>query len=200
MAGLIASQGLGVYTTSKYAVVGLSETLVKDLRPYGIGVSVLCPMGVATRIRDSERSRPPSLRNEAAAAAAPVELIGRTLAPALGTPGADEPDRGAGLEAAAHPQSDGTAHGTEPAADERHARPAGGGREGQQRVEPRPGARPPDLHGRPGHAEARDRVRRAQPAREPAPADDARRKRSERRRHPSGKGVRVGPAGTSSGP
>src|SRR2546426_6477415 len=81
MAGLIASQGLGVYNTSKYAVVGLSETLVKDLRPYGIGVSVLCPMGVATRIRDSERGRPPALRNEGAAAVAPVELIGRTLAP-----------------------------------------------------------------------------------------------------------------------
>ncbi len=81
MAGLIASQGLGVYNTSKYAVVGLSETLAKDLRPYGIGVSVLCPMGVATRIRDSERGRPPALRNEGAAVAAPVELIGRTLSP-----------------------------------------------------------------------------------------------------------------------
>ena len=32
MAGLIASQGLGVYNTTKYAVVGLSETLAKDLR------------------------------------------------------------------------------------------------------------------------------------------------------------------------
>jgi NAD(P)-dependent dehydrogenase (short-subunit alcohol dehydrogenase family) len=81
MAGLVASQGLGVYNTSKYAVVGLSETLVKDLRPYGIGVSVLCPMGVATRIRDSARNRPPALRNEAAPAARAVELIGRTLAP-----------------------------------------------------------------------------------------------------------------------
>ena len=55
MAGLIATQGLGVYNTTKYAVVGLSETLAKDLRPYGIGVSVLCPMGVETRILDSER-------------------------------------------------------------------------------------------------------------------------------------------------
>ncbi len=81
MAGLIASQGLGVYNTSKYAVVGLSETLAKDLRPYGIGVSVLCPMGVATRIRDSGRNRPAALRNEVAATAAPVELIGRTLSP-----------------------------------------------------------------------------------------------------------------------
>lgn len=79
MAGLIASQGLGVYNTSKYAVVGLSETLAKDLRPYGIGVSVLCPMGVATRIRASERARPAHLRNEGDRAGEPTELIGRTL-------------------------------------------------------------------------------------------------------------------------
>jgi NAD(P)-dependent dehydrogenase (short-subunit alcohol dehydrogenase family) len=81
MAGLIASQGLGVYNTSKYAVVGLSETLAKDLKPYRIGVSVLCPMGVETRIRDSERNRPPALRNEREPAAAAVDLIGRSLAP-----------------------------------------------------------------------------------------------------------------------
>lgn len=79
MAGLIASQGLGVYNTSKYAVVGLSETLAKDLKPYGIGVSVLCPMGVETRIRESERSRPAVLRNEPGVAEAAVELIGRYL-------------------------------------------------------------------------------------------------------------------------
>jgi NAD(P)-dependent dehydrogenase (short-subunit alcohol dehydrogenase family) len=80
MAGLVASKGLGVYNTSKYAVVGLSETLAKDLKPYRIGVSVLCPMGVETRIRDSERNRPAPLRNERAAAE-PVELIGRYLSP-----------------------------------------------------------------------------------------------------------------------
>ncbi len=80
MAGLIASQGLGVYNTSKYAVVGLSETLAKDLRPYGIGVSVLCPMGVATRIRQSDRNRPAALRNEAETPRDHMELIGRTLA------------------------------------------------------------------------------------------------------------------------
>jgi NAD(P)-dependent dehydrogenase (short-subunit alcohol dehydrogenase family) len=81
MAGLVASKGLGVYNTSKYAVVGLSETLVKDLKPYRIGVSVLCPMGVETRIRESERNRPPGLRNEGDAGGEPVELIGRYLAP-----------------------------------------------------------------------------------------------------------------------
>jgi NAD(P)-dependent dehydrogenase (short-subunit alcohol dehydrogenase family) len=82
MAGLIASQGLGIYNTSKYAVVGLSETLAKDLRPYRIGVSVLCPMGVATQIRASERNRPAALRNDQPAAT-PVELIGRTLPPEM---------------------------------------------------------------------------------------------------------------------
>ena len=81
MAGLIASKGLGVYNTSKYAVVGLSETLAKDLKPYRIGVSVLCPMGVETRIRQSERNRPAALRNEGTAEGEPVELIGRYLAP-----------------------------------------------------------------------------------------------------------------------
>jgi NAD(P)-dependent dehydrogenase (short-subunit alcohol dehydrogenase family) len=79
MAGLVASQGLGVYNTSKYAVVGLSETLAKDLRPYGIGVSVLCPMAVATAINASERNRPPALRNDGASASQPVALMGRTL-------------------------------------------------------------------------------------------------------------------------
>ena len=81
MAGLIASKGLGVYNTSKYAVVGLSETLAKDLKPYRIGVSVLCPLGVQTQIRQSERNRPAALRNERDERAAPVELIGRSLAP-----------------------------------------------------------------------------------------------------------------------
>ncbi len=81
MAGLIASKGLGVYNTSKYAVVGLSETLAKDLRSYRIGVSVLCPLGVQTRIRDSERNRPAALRNEGTESATPVELIGRSLSP-----------------------------------------------------------------------------------------------------------------------
>jgi len=81
MAGLIATQGLGVYNTTKYAVVGLSETLVKDLKPYGIGVSVLCPMGVETRILESERNRPSALRDLDAKKSEPVPLMGRTLSP-----------------------------------------------------------------------------------------------------------------------
>ena len=82
MAGLIASQGLGIYNTTKYAVVGLSETLQKDLRGYDIGVSVLCPMGVHTQIRQSDRNRPAALRNAATDRdGRAVELIGRYLPP-----------------------------------------------------------------------------------------------------------------------
>jgi NAD(P)-dependent dehydrogenase (short-subunit alcohol dehydrogenase family) len=82
MAGLIASEGLGVYNTTKYAVVGLSETLQKDLRRHEIGVSVLCPMGVTTRIRQSARNRPAALRNAAGpVSGGEVELIGRYLTP-----------------------------------------------------------------------------------------------------------------------
>ena len=58
MAGITTSPGLGVYNASKFAVVGLSETLRKDLEPRGIGVSVLCPGMVRTRILESERTRP----------------------------------------------------------------------------------------------------------------------------------------------
>ena len=82
MAGLIASQGLGIYNTTKYAVVGLSETLQKDLRGYDIGVSVLCPMGVHTQIRQSDRNRPADLRNAPTERdGRAVELIGRYLPP-----------------------------------------------------------------------------------------------------------------------
>jgi NAD(P)-dependent dehydrogenase (short-subunit alcohol dehydrogenase family) len=38
------------YTTTKHALIGLSEALSLYLRPRGIGVSCLCPAGVATNI------------------------------------------------------------------------------------------------------------------------------------------------------
>lgn len=48
----------GAYVTSKYAVVGLSESLAQDVAPHGIGVSVLCPAAVDTQIYKPERERP----------------------------------------------------------------------------------------------------------------------------------------------
>lgn len=43
MASFLPSPGNGPYTTSKYAVLGLSEVLRAELAPHEIGVSVLCP-------------------------------------------------------------------------------------------------------------------------------------------------------------
>jgi short-subunit dehydrogenase len=41
---------LGTYCAAKFAVVGFTESLRRELEPHGIGVSVLCPMIVATDI------------------------------------------------------------------------------------------------------------------------------------------------------
>lgn len=79
MAGLIALPGFGVYSASKHAVIGLSEVLQLELAPHGIGVSIVCPGMVATRIQDSERNRPgvalantPDAIDAAASAPAPT--------------------------------------------------------------------------------------------------------------------------------
>jgi NAD(P)-dependent dehydrogenase (short-subunit alcohol dehydrogenase family) len=60
-AGLAPNQGLGAYCVAKYGVVALSECLARDVKEYGIGVSVLCPMILATNITHSERNRPTEL-------------------------------------------------------------------------------------------------------------------------------------------
>jgi len=59
--GLVPGAANGCYTTAKFAVVGLSESLRLDLAPHGIGVSVLCPGPVKTGILKSERNRPAEL-------------------------------------------------------------------------------------------------------------------------------------------
>lgn len=59
MAGLVTNPFAAPYTVSKHAVVALSETLYHELtlRRSPVGVSVLCPEAVATRIGASERNR-----------------------------------------------------------------------------------------------------------------------------------------------
>jgi NAD(P)-dependent dehydrogenase (short-subunit alcohol dehydrogenase family) len=57
-AGLVPNAGLGAYGVAKYGVVGLAETMARELRDNGIGVSVLCPMVVETKLlSNSERIR-----------------------------------------------------------------------------------------------------------------------------------------------
>ena len=57
-AGLFAPPGMASYVASKQAVVGLSEHLSVDLAAVNVGVSVLCPGGVATKIVEAGRNRP----------------------------------------------------------------------------------------------------------------------------------------------
>ncbi len=64
VAGFVSGSGSAVYGASKHAVVRVTEALYAGLRDEGapIGVTMLCPGLVATRIYDSERSRPSHLR------------------------------------------------------------------------------------------------------------------------------------------
>ena len=63
MSGLIASGPAGIYSASKFAVVGLSQALRQSLDQYDIGVSVLCPGNVNTNIAESTATRPAHLQN-----------------------------------------------------------------------------------------------------------------------------------------
>jgi NAD(P)-dependent dehydrogenase (short-subunit alcohol dehydrogenase family) len=57
-AGLVPNVGLGAYSVAKYGVVSLAETLAREVKDFRIGVSVLCPMVVETKlVSNSERIR-----------------------------------------------------------------------------------------------------------------------------------------------
>jgi NAD(P)-dependent dehydrogenase (short-subunit alcohol dehydrogenase family) len=58
MAGLNSGLGFSPYSASKFAVVTMSEGLSSELEPLGIGVTVICPGFVRTRIMESGRNRP----------------------------------------------------------------------------------------------------------------------------------------------
>ena len=62
----LSTGGASIYSVTKHSVTRLTEGLWYDLRAAGapIGVSVLCPGMVATRIVSAERNRPEHLRPE----------------------------------------------------------------------------------------------------------------------------------------
>ncbi len=76
IAGLVSGSGSAVYSAAKHAVVRVSEALYASLRERGaaIGVTVLCPGIVNTRIYESERNRPRELQLASGAAAESPEL------------------------------------------------------------------------------------------------------------------------------
>jgi len=76
VAGLVSGSGSPVYSASKHAVVRVTEALYASLqeRSAPIGVTVLCPGLVNTRIYESERNRPEQLRPETGIASEIPEL------------------------------------------------------------------------------------------------------------------------------
>jgi NAD(P)-dependent dehydrogenase (short-subunit alcohol dehydrogenase family) len=56
--GIAAGPSCGVYAASKFAALGLTETLRLELVDRNIGVTALCPWSVDTGIMTSERNRP----------------------------------------------------------------------------------------------------------------------------------------------
>jgi NAD(P)-dependent dehydrogenase (short-subunit alcohol dehydrogenase family) len=65
-AGLMAGGKVGIYVTSKFAVVGLMESLREELEGENVGVSIYCPGFVQSNLIESEKMRPAELVNEVA--------------------------------------------------------------------------------------------------------------------------------------
>ena len=78
MAGLLTPPNMGIYNTTKHAVVSLTETLYQDLRlvTEQVSASVLCPYFVPTGINQSERNRPQHLKPSAPTAS---QQIGQAM-------------------------------------------------------------------------------------------------------------------------
>jgi len=63
VAGFHVTPGIGGYTVSKFAVMALSETLALELQAQrsSVGVTILCPGPVSSRLGSSQRNRPDAL-------------------------------------------------------------------------------------------------------------------------------------------
>jgi NAD(P)-dependent dehydrogenase (short-subunit alcohol dehydrogenase family) len=93
--GLVTCQGVGSYSAAKFAVVAMSECLRDELAPHGVGVSVLCPGPVQTRISassslitgDAAVETPPGIFLSAEAVAEMVFTPRRENAPYIFTHG-----------------------------------------------------------------------------------------------------------------
>lgn len=70
LAGHLANTNFGPYNATKFGVVGYSEGLRLELEGSNVGVAVLCPAWVKTRIAHSGRNHPDPGRADAAASSA----------------------------------------------------------------------------------------------------------------------------------
>jgi len=68
IAGLVAVPERGVYCATKAAIVSISEVLRAELAKDNIGVTVICPGSVRTRILEAARNRPTNLKETNVAA------------------------------------------------------------------------------------------------------------------------------------
>ena len=59
--GFLSGPVLGMYSTTKFAVVAYSESLAQELAAQQIGVSILCPGWTNTNLGDASRNRPAGL-------------------------------------------------------------------------------------------------------------------------------------------
>ncbi len=77
MAAVTSGPLSAAYFMSKHAVLALSESLYLELRLRNakVGVSVVCPELIATRIGDADRNRPPHLKRGDAPASPERDLI-----------------------------------------------------------------------------------------------------------------------------
>jgi len=62
MAGLAPDAGMGGYGVTKFAITAYTEVLAEELAPSGIGVTLLAPGPVRTRLGSSSRNRPDDSR------------------------------------------------------------------------------------------------------------------------------------------
>jgi len=63
MGGFMASSGCTPYSAAKAAVNNLMECYHDALKPYGIGVTVLCPANIRSNIAEAVYTRPEHLKN-----------------------------------------------------------------------------------------------------------------------------------------
>src|SRR5579872_2742503 len=95
LAGMVSPPGMEPYCATKFAVVAISEGWAEQLAPKGVGVSILCPGFVKTRIHESRRNRqgaygpdergppPPDAPPSRVLSGIPAEAVGRRVVEAV---------------------------------------------------------------------------------------------------------------------